>query len=151
MKMKTRISKVYEAYTALSDNRVEKINDSLYLVASSDRTKKYTVKREEDLFSSNDNATRWQHYAGYPILAVRMYENRISYSNDILPLRKNICWKKENTKFKNDYDKAIGDVLASYSEEDKEKIQKAIEETLEDIESKEYLVRGNRAKLIIRK
>ena len=25
MKMKTRISKVYEAYTALSDNRVEKI------------------------------------------------------------------------------------------------------------------------------
>ena len=29
MKMKTRISKVYEAYTALSDNRVEKINDSL--------------------------------------------------------------------------------------------------------------------------
>ena len=34
---------------------------------------------------------------------------------------------------------------------DKEKIQKAIEETLEDIESKEYLVKGNRAKLIIRK
>ena len=80
-----------------------------------------------------------------------MYENRISYSIDILPLRKNICWKKENMKFKNDYDKAIGDVLASYSEEDKEKIQKAIEETLEDIESKEYLVKGNRAKLIIRK
>ena len=80
-----------------------------------------------------------------------MYENRISYSNDILPLRKNICWKKENTKFKNDYDKAIEDVLASYSEEEKEKIQKAIEETLEDIESKEYLVKGNRAKLIIRK
>lgn len=151
MKMKTRISKVYEAYTALSDNRVEKINDSLYLVASSDCTKKYTVKREEDLFSSNDNATRWQHYAGYPILAVRMYEHRISYSNDILPLRKNICWKKENTKFKNDYDKAIEDVLASYSEEDKGKIQKAIEETLKDIESKEYLVKGNRAKLIIRK
>lgn len=151
MKMKTRISKVYEAYTALSDNRVEKINDSLYLVASSDCTKKYTVKREEDLFSSNDNATRWQHYAGYPILAVRMNENRISYSNDILPLRKNICWKKENTNFKNDYDKAIEDVLASYSEEDKEKIQKAIEETLKDIESKEYLVKGNRAKLIIRK
>lgn len=151
MKMKTRISKVYEAYTALSDNRVEKINDSLYLVASSDCTKKYTVKREEDLFSSNDNATRWQHYAGYPILAVRMYEHRISYSNNILPLRKNICWKKENTKFKNDYDKAIEDVLASYSEEDKEKIQKAIEETFKDIESKEYLVKGNRAKLIIRK
>ena len=151
MKMKTRISKVYEAYTALSDNRVEKINDSLYLVASSNRTKKYTVKREEDLFSSNDNATRWQHYAGYPILAVRRYENRISYSIDILPLRKNICWKKENTKFKNDYDKAIEDVLESYSEEEKEKIQKAIEETLEDIESKEYLVKGNRAKLIIRK
>lgn len=151
MKMKTRISKVYEAYTALSDNRVEKINDSLYLVASSDCTKNYTVKREEDLFSSNDNATRWQHYAGYPILAVRMYEHRISYSNDILPLRKNICWKKENTKFKNDYDKAIEYVLASYSEEDKGKIQKAIEETLEDIESKEYLVKGNRAKLIIRK
>ena len=151
MKMKTRISKVYEAYTALSDNRVEKINDSLYLVASSDSTKKYTVKREEDLFSSNDNATRWQHYAGYPILAARMYENRISYPNDILLLRKNICWKKENTKFKNDYGKAIEDVLASYSEEDKEKIQKAIEETLEDIESKEHLVKGNRAKLIIRK
>ena len=63
----------------------------------------------------------------------------------------NICWKKENTKFKNDYDKAIEDVLASYSEEEKEKIQKAIEETLEDIESKEYLIKGNRAKLIIRK
>lgn len=50
MKMKTRISKVYEAYTALSDNRVEKINDSLYLVASSDCTKKYTVKEKKTCF-----------------------------------------------------------------------------------------------------
>ena len=149
--MKTRISKVYEAYTALADNRIEKIDDSLYLVTSSDNTKKYTIKRGENLFSSNDNATLWQHYAGYPILAVRRYENRIPYSKDILPLRKNICWKKENTKFKNDYDKAIEAVLSDHTLEDKERIKKAVEETVKGIETKEYVVKGNRAKLITRK
>lgn len=146
--MNTRISKVFEAYTALADSHIEKRNDFLYLVTSSNASKKYTVKREENLFSSNDSATLWQHYAGYPILAVRRLENRISYSKEILPLLQGIDWKKENTKFRNDYSKAIEEVLSPYTEEQREKIRKAVEDTYQEVLKTEYQVKGNRTKLI---
>lgn len=50
------IAKIYEAYSAIADGRVE-MSDTKAYVESSDHKKCYTVRFD-------DYATLWQHYAG---------------------------------------------------------------------------------------
>lgn len=64
---RTKEAKIYEALSAIIDKRVVEIDKNTYHVLSSDHSKYYTVINEGDLYTSNDNATYWQHYAGYPI------------------------------------------------------------------------------------
>ena len=84
------IAKVYEAWSAVADGRVKLHPDERRAtVTSSNGEKEYTVSWDEDgaAYSSNDNATYWQGYAGYPVIAVlmeqgalpldRAHENRI--------------------------------------------------------------------------
>lgn len=68
------ISKVYEALSAVADGRVSLEETEAY-VTSSDYSKIYTVRFDETTYSSNDRATSWQHYAGYPIIAVLISKN----------------------------------------------------------------------------
>ena len=63
------ISKVYEALSAVADNRVFLYETEAYVI-SSDHSKVYTVRFQDMVYSSNDRATSWQHYPGYPIIAV---------------------------------------------------------------------------------
>lgn len=148
MSKESPLSKVYEAYSALADQRVEKESDSLYLVESSDHSKRYTVKIENNIYSSNDNATVWQHYAGYPILAVWMIEGKVSYEKEVLPYFKDINWKKLNTEAKNHYDIAIEKAFASQSEEGKKKIKEAVLKTAEEAKGLTFTIKGNRTKLL---
>jgi len=64
--------KVYEALGALGDGRVRIVDSRRALVTSSDGTKTYEVETSEDgrEISSNDNASYWQGYLGYPAIAV---------------------------------------------------------------------------------
>ena len=48
------IEKVYEAWGALADGRAEPTPEGA-LVISSDRTKRYEVRREGNAYRSNDN------------------------------------------------------------------------------------------------
>jgi len=43
-------------------------------VDSSDNTKRYTVTWDGSVYTSNDNASIWQEYAGYPMIAVLMLQ-----------------------------------------------------------------------------
>lgn len=63
------IEKFYEAYSALADKRVT-VEGSSAIVTSSDKTKTYKVEWQDNTYSSTDNATLWQGYAGYPVLSV---------------------------------------------------------------------------------
>src|SRR5260370_32221694 len=66
------IAKVYEAIGALGDGRVT-IEDSTHAsVRSSDDSKTYEVEISDDgrEISSNDTASYWQGYLGYPAIAV---------------------------------------------------------------------------------
>ena len=66
------IAKVYEAIGALGDGRVT-IKDSTHAsVRSSDDSKTYEVEISDDgrEISSNDSASYWQGYLGYPAIAV---------------------------------------------------------------------------------
>ena len=75
------IAKVYEALSAVADGRVKLTGETTAEVLSSERDKTYTVKWSggERSITSNDNATRWQGYIGYPIIAVLLETGRIPY------------------------------------------------------------------------
>ena len=109
------LSKIYEALSAVADQRIDIQTDRAY-VLSSDHAKRYTVKFLENGYSSNDNATLWQHYPGYPILAVMMMQGQLKIHEERLSWFRAVNWKQLNTKYKNQYDKAIAEFLEPFSE-----------------------------------
>lgn len=142
------ISKIYEALSAIADKRVRKIDETHYHVTSSDKAKTYTVVLEGKTASSNDNATYWQHYAGYPIIACYLYEGKLAYDKKVLPHLANIPWKKLNTENKNHYDKSIQQAFKTLDEETAEEIRKEAEEIQNAFMTFDLTIKGNRIKLI---
>lgn len=102
-------AKVYEALSAIGDNRVTLYPTRAANVKSSSGDKNYTVEWSEDFskVTSNDNASFWQGYLGYPILAVLLKLGRLQYDPAVAKNLAGIHWKKINDKFKRDYEKAI--------------------------------------------
>ena len=113
---KPPIAKVYEALTAIVSNRVEMMDDKA-IVHSSTLEKSYQVCWDKNKYSSTDNASVWQGYPGYPIIAVLFLQGRLPW-NDI------------NKKYKRDYDKAIQEVLLP--------IDKTVRKELEEYVSTTY-------------
>ena len=142
------LAKVYEALSAIADQRIKMEADHA-LVTSSNYSKTYTVKFSEKQYSSNDNATYWQHYAGYPIIAVLIKQGKIQIpenEKDLLTEFKNINWKKLNTHYKKKYDKAIAYFLNTVS--DKDRIQDLVKQIFNQLMQLDIQVKGNRTKLI---
>jgi hypothetical protein len=108
------IEKIYEAYSAIADGRV-KMFQNYALVRSSDNRKEYTIEWEDNVYSSNDNASFYQGYLGYPVIAVLMIQNKIKYSPSIARFFEGIEWKKLNTEHKNKYSKVVDIILADFS------------------------------------
>ena len=127
------IAKIYEAYSCWADNRIILENNEA-TVTSSDGKKEYTIKWKENDYSSTDNASYWQGYPGYPIIAVLMLQNKLSYNKEIIPFFKDINWHELNDKHKRDYDAAIEEVLETISF-DKESIKKDTEKTYEELKN----------------
>lgn len=111
-------AKVYEALSAVGDGRVFLKNNLSAEVTSSDGSKSYLVEWSEDFkkITSNDNASYWQGYLGYPIIAVLLISNKIEYNPEVAKLMVGVNWKKINTDFKRDYNKAIEYVLKNVEE-----------------------------------
>ena len=104
------IEKIHEAYSAIADDRIV-LRDTEADVSSSDFTKKYLVKWDNETYSSNDNASYWKGYLGYPMIAVLMLQGKLSYDKEIADHFKGINWKKLNTEHKNDYSKAVKQIM----------------------------------------
>lgn len=107
------IAKVYEALSAVADGRVTLAGSTAARVASSSRDKTYTVAWSADLreITSNDNASLWQGYLGYPIIAVLLALKKIAYNEEVARWLAGVPWKEINNRFKRDYDKAVAHVL----------------------------------------
>jgi len=105
--------KVYEALSAVADGRVTLTGPTSAEVGSSSGDKKYLVEWSADgsEISSNDNASYWQGYIGYPIIAVLLVTGRISYDQAAGEALRGLEWKKLNKQHKNDYAKAVKAVL----------------------------------------
>jgi len=107
------IAKVYEALSAVADGRVKIIGDTSAQVMSSSGDKTYTVKWSHDgrEITSNDNATRWQGYLGYPIIAVLLLIGRLPYDPAIARWLGGVTWHDLNQQYKRNYDAAVDHVL----------------------------------------
>ena len=124
---RTKEAKIYEALSAIIDKRVVEIDKNTYHVLSSDHSKYYTVINEGDLYTSNDNATYWQHYAGYPIIAVMIFQGKLSFDTSILPYFVGIPWHNFNEKNKRDYQKSIDEFLSAIDKVVCDKIMKEMD------------------------
>jgi hypothetical protein len=106
-------AKIYEALSAVADGRVKPVGGEIAEVVSSDGTKTYHVEWSPDLnrITSNDNASYWQGYMGYPIIAVLIVLGKLDYKTKVADVLAGVPWKQINRQFRNDYAKAIESVL----------------------------------------
>ncbi|MEI6690669.1 MAG: hypothetical protein WCL07_02885 [bacterium] len=108
------ISKIYEALTAIADNRITLINGGNEARCySSSKGKFYNVVYDPNTNSimSDDNTAYYTGAVSYPMIALLMLKGVINYDNSLLSPLSNIVWKDIMTKYKNDYDKGITHVL----------------------------------------
>jgi hypothetical protein len=114
--------KVYEALGAIGDGRVRAADSSsppsAWEVVSSDGSKTYRVDISADgrEISSNDNASYWQGYLGYPAIAVLMARGTLRASAEATRALAGIPWKELNRRFKNDYMRTIAEVARIVAE-----------------------------------
>lgn len=111
MKKFPPIQKILEAYTAIADGHVE-LADNQAKVTSSNEAKTYTITFHDDIYTSNDNATYWVGYAGYPILAVLMLQGRLPFDEELAQQFAGVDWNKVNKDYKRNYAKATAAVMA---------------------------------------
>ena len=108
------IEKVYEAWSAVADGRVALHPDERRAaIASSNGAKTYTVDWNENgsTYSSNDNATYWQGYAGYPVIAVLMLQGRLPLDRAAADGFAQVDWTDLNERCKRDYAAAVRAVV----------------------------------------
>ena len=105
------VEKVYEAWTALVDDRYDLSPEAL-IVRSSDGSKEYRVTwDDEERYRSNDNATFWQGYAGYPVIMALMLQGRVPFNGEVAAWFKGIPWKALNDAHKRDYAAALAEAF----------------------------------------
>lgn len=138
------IEKLYEAYSVVADERI-RIEDGTAYVISSDGSKEYTILFDETSAASNDNATYWQGYPGYPILALWMKLDILSKPTLALDCFKGINWKERNALMKRNYAAAVQELLKELAESgvDTEEIVKETERIYEELQTLDYTIRRN--------
>lgn len=119
------IEKIYEAYSAIADGRVTLFAEHA-VVLSSSKMREYIVSWDETVYAANDNATYWQGYAGYPIIAVLMLQGKLPFDKNIAEIFIGINWTELNTATNRDYAKAVSAVFKQLNcGEDTEKRSRA--------------------------
>src|SRR5260370_39711156 len=96
--------KIYEALGAVADGRVV-VHGHHATVRSSSGNKEYQVeyRPEYNSISSNDNASYWRGYLGYPSIALMAVLDVVAYDPIVLSYLKGIPWKDLNVKNGNNY------------------------------------------------
>jgi hypothetical protein len=104
------IEKIHEAYSAIADDRIV-MGDESADILSSDYSKKYLVTWKDDVYTSNDSASYWQGYTGYPMIAVLMLQGKLPLDRLVADHFKGINWTKLNTEHKAKYAEAVTVIL----------------------------------------
>jgi hypothetical protein len=106
-------AKVFEAFTAVADGRVRLAGPGSATVISSRGDKTYDVAWSDDgrVVTSNDNASYWQGYLGYPLLAVLLVRGALHADEAVVGALAGVPWHDLNKRFKRDYETAVAHVL----------------------------------------
>ena len=104
------IEKIYEAYSAIADGRIT-ISDTSAEVKSSNGAKTYTVTWDGSTYNSNDSASYWQGYPGYPIIAVLMTQGKVTLDREVAALFSEINWTELNQQYKRDYSAVVEHII----------------------------------------
>ena len=128
------IEKFYEAYSALADNRI-KMEEGMAVVTSSDGAKSYKVEWQGNTYSSTDNATLWQGYAGYPVLGVLILQKKLSVGQDVISRFADVNWNSLNKKHKRDYRAALLEVFEQkkFTEEEIARAEGVTQQAFEEL------------------
>ena len=118
-------AKIYEAFGAVADGRVHVTDPSSAEVESSGRDRTYTVEWSADLSSvaANDNASYWQGYLGYPIVAVLLTRGVLHADERIVGQLAGVPWHELNAQFKRDYDAAVDSVLTALARQGADRVR----------------------------
>jgi hypothetical protein len=132
------LAKVYEALGAIGDGRVRIGDARRAFVTSSDGTKTYEVETTDDgrEISSNDNASFWQGYLGYPAIAVMIVRGLIPRPDEAaVTALAGVAWKELNTRYRNDYDRTLEEVIRRAADRgcDADAIRAAAAAVLEEV------------------
>jgi hypothetical protein len=113
-------AKVFEAFTAVADGRVRLTGACAASVISSGGDRTYDVEWSEDgrTVTANDNASYWQGYLGYPILAVLLARGALRAEEPAVAALAGVAWHDLNKRFKRDYDAAVNEVLTELAGRD---------------------------------
>lgn len=114
MKMPPK-QKILEAYSAIADKRII-MKDNEAECTSSDGTRTYAIAWDGDTYASSDNATYWQGYPGYPVLAVLLLQGRLTFDQKLTSKMAGIPWKKLNDRYKRDYEAAAAEAMKDIPE-----------------------------------
>lgn len=125
--------KFLEAMTAIADHHVQ-MGDHQATVRSSNNAKLYTITWDKDTYHSNDNATYWQGYAGYPVLAVLMLQHRLPLDRTIADQFKDVNWHDLNLKYHRNYQKTADAVIIDRGL-DHDEIWVAVDDLYDDLKS----------------
>lgn len=130
------IEKLYEAYSALADNRIV-LSETSAEVTSSDSSKQYKVKWNDTTYCSTDNGTYWQGYAGYPVIAVLILQSKIDVDKSIIEYFAGINWNSLNKKHKRDYRAALLEAFAEkqIAKDDIERIETITQKAYEQLKA----------------
>jgi hypothetical protein len=108
------IAKVYEAFSAVAAGRVQLIGPGRATVRSSNDQRTYDVwwKDGGRAVFSTDNASRFQGYAGYPIIAVLLVLGLLHADPALMAPLAGVDWHELNARFKRRYDEAVDHALS---------------------------------------
>lgn len=136
------IEKIPEAWSAIADGRVTEQSPDRFTVTSSNGEKSYVVTLDGNRYRSNDSATKFARYPGYPVLAVMMIKGQLPLPSDLISLFKGINWNAINKQFKRDYRAALENALSMKKIEEPiiHKIYAAMDECFAKLANSDYHV-----------
>ena len=142
--------KVYEAWTAIADGRVN-LDEAARTatVRSSDGTQTYTIQWDADRreYSGNDNASYWRGYPGYPVIAVMMLQGVLPLDRTMAELYSEVNWRKLNTEYRHNYAASLAETEAVRNI-DPEGPVKAAHKVMEKLENLPVKIKRNRTAVI---
>jgi hypothetical protein len=130
-------AKVFEAFTAVADGRVQLTGPGSATVVSSGGDKTYDVEWSADgrSITANDNASYWQGYLGYPILAVLLERGELHADSDAVSAMAGVPWHDLNRRYRRDYDAAVAHALGALKEHvvDPALVERQVDDVLDQI------------------